>query len=77
MKKLWIVLTVLMFAGCVTRPVRMSPALQMAVEQSAIITAVQNKDCQAGDPNACRFGLEGANKTLQMLVDAMHGVERE
>jgi hypothetical protein len=32
-----------------------------------------NRRCQAGNDEACRKGLDVADETLQLIVDAMHG----
>lgn len=66
-----LILSVLALSGCLE--VQMSARYQQATEMSAIVVAELNARCQAGDPNACKQGLDAASETLNLLVDAMHG----
>lgn len=59
---------VLFFAGCC-----FSPASRQATEMAAITIGSLNEDCQAGDPNACRKGLNAAAEIMDTLVEAMYG----
>ena len=69
-----IILLLLAFLfGC--RLVQMSPEYAKELESSAVRVEVLNKRCQAGDDLACRQGLRVASETLNLLVDAMYGVE--
>jgi len=64
---------VLMFAGC--SKVRMSSEYAVQLEISALNVSELNKRCQAGDDVACKEGLNEAAKTLNLLVDALHGID--
>jgi len=63
----------LLFAGC--SQVTMSPGYKMRTEMSAINVAEFNRRCQAGDDLACRDGLKRASDALNLIVDAMTGIE--
>jgi hypothetical protein len=60
-----------MVAGC--SGVQLSPAYhQQLVMADALVNGL-NADCQAGDPNACKEGLNEAAKTLRLFLDASEG----
>jgi hypothetical protein len=61
-------------AGC-SGPVQMTPAYANRVEAAAIYTAELNRRCQAGDAEACKLGLATSSRTLQLLADALNGVD--
>lgn len=69
--KVFILCFVLFFAGCYG--VQMTPRYRQATEMAAITVGALNEECQAGDPNACRDGLDAASETLNLIVDALHG----
>jgi len=62
-------------SGC--KPIQMHPEYAQQVELAAIDVAELNRRCQAGDAEACRAGLAEAARTLQLIVDAMHGEPSE
>lgn len=66
-----LILFVLTFTGCCAGG--LPPRYRQTVEMSAIAVGELNKACQAGDPNACREGLDAASETLNLIVDAMYG----
>ena len=55
--------------------VQLSPAYRQNLEMTNVVVQSLNADCQAGDPNACAEGLAESAQILQMLVDAVHGVD--
>jgi len=59
----------LIAGGC--SQVQMSPQYRQQLLMSNALVQSLNGDCQAGDPNACRDGLNESAKTLQKLVDAV------
>jgi len=59
----------LIAGGC--SQVQMSPQYRQQLLMSNALVQSLNSDCQAGDPNACRDGLNASAQTLQMLVDAV------
>lgn len=66
-----LVVVCLLLAGC--PQVQMSPPYRQTLEMSSIRVAELNKRCQAGDTVACKEGLAAASKTLDLLVDGLHG----
>lgn len=62
--------------GCAER-VSMSPGYARQVELASITADELNRRCQAGDPNACRVGLQRTTETLRLIIDAMHGRSSE
>ena len=57
--------------GC--SQVQMSAPYTQQTEQAAIAVHQFDNLCQAGDCNACQMGLRRADKTLQLLTNALHG----
>lgn len=71
---LLIIPVMIIFPGCSN--VRMSPEYAQLTAQSAIIVAELERRCiDANDIEACRAGLSEAAKTLDLIVDALHGVD--
>jgi len=68
------ILLVAMSAGGCSQ-VTMSPAYRQNLEMTNVVIQSLNADCQAGDPNACSKGLAESAEILQLLVDAVHGVD--
>jgi len=66
-----IVCAMLLIFGC--SQVQMSPAYQQELYMSNVLVQSLNADCQAGDPNACKEGLNESAQILQLLVDAVEG----
>lgn len=60
-------------AGC--GKIWMSSDYQSQVEMSNVVIQSLNTDCQAGDDDACRRGLNESAAVVQLIVDAVHGVE--
>lgn len=72
-KLLIITLFLMLFAGC--SQVQMSPAYRQQLEMTTVVVKSLNEDCQAGDDKACREGLAESAEILELLVDAVHGVD--
>jgi len=73
-----LVLAVLLFtAGCplVKHAPRIyaTPDEAQHIEMSTINSEHFNRECQAGDPNACRVGLKHASAALRMITDEIVG----
>ncbi len=68
-----LIFAILAVNGC--SQVQMSPAYKQELIMTNILVRSLNADCQAGDPNACREGLAESAKVLQLLVDAVAGVD--
>jgi len=70
-----LVLAVLLFAaGCEHAPrIYATPAEAQYIEMSTINSEHFNRECQAGDPNACRVGLKHASAALRMITDEIVG----
>jgi len=68
-----ILLVAINAGGC--SQVTMSPQYKANLEMSNIAVQEMNERCIGGDPNACRDGLAESAEMLQLLVDAVHGVE--
>jgi len=68
MKKYLIVVMLLVVSGCV---VWAPPEVNLDVQQSAKLVDALNTMCQNGDADACKDGLNEANRTLQTLAKAM------
>ena len=66
-------LGLLLTAGC--SEVSLSPPYQMQLERSAILVNELSARCEAGDQTACKHGLREAAYTLDLLVDASHGID--
>lgn len=69
--KILILFVLLPVVGC--SQVQMSPAYQQELYMSNVLVQSLNADCQAGDPNACKEGLNESAQILQLLVDAVEG----
>jgi len=65
-------LGILIGGGC--NKMQMSPQYQQVLEMSAINVGELDKRCQGGDEVACKAGLHLASRTLNLLVDATHGL---
>ena len=61
----------IVLTGC--SQVQMSPAYQQELYMSNVLVQSLHADCQAGDPNACKEGLNESAQILQLLVDAVEG----
>ena len=68
-----IMLIAIAAAGC--SQVQMSAAYRQELVMSNVLVQSLNADCQAGDPNACKEGLNESAKVLQLLIDAVQGVD--
>ena len=68
-----IFLLAMSLAGC--SQVTMSLAYRQNLEMTNIVVQSLNADCAAGDPNACKQGLAESAEILQLLVDAVHGID--
>jgi len=68
-----IFLLALSMSGC--SEVTMSPAYRMNLERTNVLVQSLNGDCAAGDPDACSKGLAESAEILQLLVDAVSGVD--
>jgi hypothetical protein len=66
-----LICALLLIAGC--SQIQMSPAYKQELYMSNVLVQSLNKDCQAGDPNACKQGLDESAKILQLLVDGVEG----
>ena len=60
-------------AGC--GKVWMSQSYRQQVEMSNIVIQSLNRDCQGGDDDACKRGLDESAAIVQLIVDAVHGVD--
>ena len=68
-----IFLLAMSLAGC--SQVWMSPAYRQNLEMTNVVVQSLNDDCGRGDPNACSKGLAESAEMLQLLVDAVHGID--
>jgi len=68
-----IFLLAMSMSGC--SQVQMSPAYRQNLEMTNVVVAELNARCKGGDPNACRAGLAESADYLQMLVDAVNGID--
>ena len=71
MWRIIIILILSFLPGC--SQVQMSPAYQQELYMTNALVQSLNADCQAGDPNACKEGLNESAQILQLLVDAVEG----
>jgi len=62
------IIILLLMIGC--SQVQMSPAYHQQLIMATALVNGLNDDCQAGDPNACKEGLNEAAKTLQLFLEA-------
>ena len=62
-------------AGC--GKVWMSADYRQQVEMSNVVIQSLNSDCRAGDDDACRRGLAESAAIVQLIIDAVHGVESQ
>lgn len=67
------VVMVLMLSGC--GKVWMTAEYREQIEMSNVVIQSLNDDCQAGDDEACRKGLNESARIVQLIVDAADGVE--
>jgi len=70
---LLLIVTMFCVIGC--SEVQMSAQYRQALEQSTIVVGELDQRCQAGDNVACKEGLHRAAETLDLLTDAVHGVD--
>jgi len=70
-----VIFLIAMSAGC--SQVQMSPAYRQQLAMTNIVVQSLNDDCQAGDPNACKEGLDESAQILQLLIDAADGVDSD
>ena len=70
---LMLILCALLIGGC---NVYMSPEYQQTVTEAAKAINGLNENCQAGDPNACKAGLDKAAKTVNMILEASYGRQK-
>lgn len=72
-KLIFLPLLLLFAAGCIQRPVSMTPGMAQQVEMASTTTTEFDKRCKRGDSVACAMGLDLANETLSLIVDGLHG----
>lgn len=65
--------SLLLVGGC--SKVQMSSDYGRVVEQSALVVGELSTRCQGGDDLACKEGLRVAAEMLDLVVDAMHGID--
>ena len=70
MRTVIVISILIMFSGC---NVYMSPEYQATVRDAAEAINGLNENCQAGDDEACKQGLERAAETVNMILDASYG----
>ena len=65
----WLVFAMMFLTSCTSMPAEYG----LLIEKSAIVVGELNERCQAGDDAACKEGLKGASKTLDLIVEGLHG----